>query len=161
MEMIQEAHQSYCYVRCFPLHFFCNPTTCHHLHPRPNHHSSPHQKNTAIDQVVPYRPVFQTSPATLAQHTRYCHHHWFNQLGPDSPQSWLCEKHVTHPAQMSRAITAGSVKKHRISFTNPDPCLAETRFLVVTHSFLCIVCLCNGVLATWYCEPPPGKCRAV
>ena len=89
MEMIQVTRRLQ--ARRFPLHFFCNPTTCHHLHPRPPQaNSSPH-KNTATDQVRPIGPVFQTSPATLTQHT-HCHHHWFNQLGPDSPQSWFGKK---------------------------------------------------------------------
>ena len=147
MEMIQEAHQS---SRASLPSATLDASSCiSSATPPPATTSTPGQttivprtrRTPPLTRFVPYRPVFQTSPATLAQHTRYCHHHWFNQLGPDSPQSWLGEKHVSHPAQMSRAITAGSVKKHRISFTNPDPCLAETRGLVITHSILCIVCV--------------------
>ena len=118
MEMIQEAHQS---SRASLPSATLDASSCiSSATPPPATTSAPGQttivprtrRTPPLTRFVPYRPVFQTSPATLAQHTRYCHHHWFNQLGPDSPQSWLGKKHVSHPAQMSRAITAGSVEKH-------------------------------------------------
>ena len=172
MEMIQEAHQSsggnfaICYVRCFLLHFFCSTTTCHHPHPRPNHHSSPHQKNTATDQVHPVSPSIPditrhprtaySLPSSLVQSA------WLVQTVPSlgsvkstsrisllafcsdvqSPHIWLGKKHI---ASHSRTQTL-AWQKHGFCF--------------ITHSILCV---CVYVV----CEPQgavshlSGQCRAV
>lgn len=103
-----------------PLYFFCNPTVCHHLHPRPPQpNSSPHQ-NTATDQVRPIGPVFQTSLQghTLTQHTAII----TDSISPAQtvPSLGSVKKHVSHPVHV-RSHCSWSGKKHIAYHSRAQP----------------------------------------
>ena len=132
-----------------PLYFFCNPTVCHHLHPRPPQpNSSPHQ-NTATDQVRPIGPVFQTSLQghTLTQHTAII----TDSISPAQtvPSLGSVKKHVSHPVQMSRAIAAGPVKSTLHIIHEPSLLPGRNTGFGCYPQFSVYCLIVCGVLATW------------
>ena len=126
-------------------------------HPRP---IVPRIRRTLpLTRFVPYRPVFQTSPATLTQHT-HCHHHWCNQLGPDSPQSWFGKKARLASRSDVQSHYSWFGKKHIAYHSRAQPLAWQKHGVWLLPTVFCVLSDCIWCVSH-VVSHPPGKCRAV